>query len=103
MDPNALEKEFELYPEVKLVVVAHLYGTHGKMDQIKQICDEHGALIVEDAAENLGAKYLQNGEWKGIGSLGHYGCISFNGSIITISKVIQMWSIICNTPTYIAV
>ena len=62
MDPDALEKAFELYPEVKLVVVAHLYGTPGKMEEIKRICDVHGALIVEDAAESLGAKYLLNGE-----------------------------------------
>ena len=87
MDPDALEKAFELYPEVKLVVVAHLYGTPGKMDRIKKICDDHGALIVEDAAESLGAKYLLNGEWKETGSLGNYNCISFNGNkIITGSS-----------------
>jgi dTDP-4-amino-4,6-dideoxygalactose transaminase len=51
MDPVALEKAFELYPEVKLIVVAHLYGTPGKIDEIKAIADAHGALIVEDAAE----------------------------------------------------
>ena len=51
MDPKALEKAFEIYPDVKLVVVAHLYGTPGKMEEIKAICDKHGALIVEDAAE----------------------------------------------------
>ena len=87
MDPDALEKAFELYPEVKLVVAAHLYGTPGKMDKIKEICDAHGALIVEDAAESLGAKYLLKGEWKETGSLGNYGCISFNGNkIITGSS-----------------
>ena len=87
MDPKALEKAFELYPEVRLVVVAHLYGTPGKMDEIKRICDAHGALIVEDAAESLGAKYLLNGEWKETGSLGDYNCISFNGNkIITGSS-----------------
>lgn len=87
MDPDALEKAFELYPEVKLVVVAHLYGTPGKMEKIKEICNVHGALIVEDAAESLGAKYLLNGEWKETGSLGNYGCISFNGNkIITGSS-----------------
>ena len=80
MDPVALEKAFELYPEVKLVVVAHLYGTPGKMEEIKRICDAHGALIVEDAAESLGAKYLLNGEWKETGSIGDYNCISFNGN-----------------------
>ena len=57
MDPKALEKAFEIYPDVKLVVIAHLYGTPGKIDEIKAICDAHGALIVEDAAESLGATY----------------------------------------------
>ena len=78
MDPVALEKAFELYPDVKLVVVAHLYGTPGKMEEIRRIADAHGALIVEDAAESLGATY------KGIqtGTLGDYNAISFNGNKI---------------------
>lgn len=83
MDPVALEKAFEIYPDVKLVVIAHLYGTPAKMDEIKAICDKHGALIVEDAAESLGATY------KGIqtGMFGDYAAISFNGNkIITGSS-----------------
>ena len=80
MDPKALEKAFEIYPEVKLVVVAHLYGTPGKMEEIKAICDKHGALIIEDAAESLGAKYKLNGKWVETGTLGDYNCISFNGN-----------------------
>ena len=87
MDPAALEKAFELYPEVKLVVLAHLYGTPGKMDEIKAICDKHGALIVEDAAESLGAKYKLNGKWVETGTIGDYNAISFNGNkIITGSS-----------------
>ena len=82
MDPVALEKAFELYPDVKLVVIAHLYGTPGKMEEIKRICDAHGALIVEDAAESLGAKYKVNDEWVETGSLGDYNAISFNGNKI---------------------
>ena len=82
MDPAALEKAFELYPEVKLVVLAHLYGTPGKMEEIKAICDKHGALIVEDAAESLGAKYKLHGKWVETGNLGDYNCISFNGNKI---------------------
>ena len=78
MDPVALEKAFEIYPDVKLVVVAHLYGTPGKIDEIKAICDKHGALIVEDAAESLGATY----KGKQTGMFGDYGCISFNGNKI---------------------
>lgn len=83
MDPVALEKAFELYPEVKIVVVAHLYGTPGKIDEIKAVCDKHGAVIVEDAAESLGATY------KGVqtGTFGSFNCISFNGNkIITGSS-----------------
>ena len=87
MDPVALEKAFELYPEAKIVVIAHLYGTPGKIEELKEICDRHGALIVEDAAESLGAKYLYHGEWKETGSFGNYNCISFNGNkIITGSS-----------------
>ena len=58
MDPIALEKAFELYPDVRLIILAHLYGTPGKMDEIRAIAKAHNALIVEDAAESLGAKYL---------------------------------------------
>lgn len=83
MDPEALEKAFEIYPDVKVVVVAHLYGTPGKIDEIKEICSKHGATIIEDAAESLGATY------KGVqtGNFGSYNCISFNGNkIITGSS-----------------
>ena len=82
MSPEALEKAFALYPEVRLVVIAHLYGTPGKMDEITAICRRHGALIVEDAAESLGAKYKLNGQWVETGTLGDYNCISFNGNKI---------------------
>ncbi len=83
MSPKALEKAFEIYPEVKLLVIAHLYGTPGKIDEIRTICDKHGALIVEDAAESFGATY------KGVqtGNFGDYSIISFNGNkIITGSS-----------------
>lgn len=78
MDPVALEKAFELYPDVRVIVVAHLYGTPGKIDEIRAIADRHGALIVEDAAESLGATY------KGVqtGTFGDASCISFNGNKI---------------------
>lgn len=82
MDPVALEKAFEIYPDVKLIVVAHLYGTPGKMEEIKRIADFHNALIVEDAAESLGAKYKLEGSWVETGTLGDYNVISFNGNKI---------------------
>ena len=83
MDPVALEKAFELYPDVKVVVMANLYGTPAKMDEIVAVCEKHGAVIVEDAAESLGATY------KGVqtGTFGAYNAISFNGNkIITGSS-----------------
>ncbi len=78
MDPKALEKAFALYPDVKLIVIAHLYGTPGKIDEIKSIADKHGALIVEDAAESLGATY----RGRQTGSFGDFRAISFNGNKI---------------------
>lgn len=83
MDPVALEKAFELYPEVKVVVLVHLYGTPAKVDEIRVICDKHGAILIEDAAESLGATY--KGEQTG--TFGAYRAISFNGNkIITGSS-----------------
>lgn len=82
MDPVALEKAFEIYPDTKLIVIAHLYGTPGKMDEIRAISNKHGALIVEDAAESLGARYKLNGKWVETGAIGDYNCISFNGNKI---------------------
>ena len=78
MDPVALEKAFAMYPEVKVVVTAHLYGTPGKVDEIRKVCDEHGAILIEDAAESLGATY----KGKQTGQFGTYNAISFNGNKI---------------------
>ena len=99
MDPVALEKAFEIYPDVKLIILAHLYGTPGKMEEIKRIADVHGALIVEDAAESLGAKYKLNGVWTETGSLGDYNCISFNGNNV-LERV--CYPAICNKVLKIA-
>ena len=83
MDPAALEKAFETYPDVKIIVLAQLYGTPAKIDEIKAVCDRHGAVLIEDAAESLGASY--KGRQTGI--FGRYSCISFNGNkIITGSS-----------------
>ena len=76
MDPVALEKAFEMYPDVKLVVCAELYGFSGDIGRIKEICEQYGALLIEDAAEAMGAT------WKGrqCGSYGDYSAISYNGN-----------------------
>ena len=82
MSPEALEQAFKLYPDTRLIVLAHLYGTPGKMQKIREIARKHNALIVEDAAESLGARYKLDGEWVETGTLGNYNCISFNGNKI---------------------
>lgn len=82
MDPEALKKAFEKYPDVKVVIVVNLYGVPAKFDEIRAICEAHGAILIEDAAESLGATY------KGTqtGNFGKYNIISFNGNkIITTS------------------
>lgn len=83
MDPKALEKAFEIYPEVKIVVMAHLYGTPGKMEELISIIKKHNAVLIEDAAESMGASY----RGKETGTFGDYNIISFNGNkIITGSS-----------------
>ncbi len=83
MDPVALERAFELYPEVKHVVLVNLYGVPGKMDRIRQICNRHGACLIEDAAESMGATY----RGRQTGAFGNLGVLSFNGNkIITGSS-----------------
>lgn len=101
MDPVALEKAFEIYPDVRLVVMVHLYGTPSKIDELKEVCDRHGAIIIEDAAESLGARYRSkyksnepegdvgrrtNAYWRETGTFGKYNCISFNGNKIIIGS-----------------
>ena len=82
MDPLALEKAFEKYPNPKAVIVVHLYGTPAKMDEIIRICKKHNVPLIEDAAESLGSIY--NGQQTG--TFGEYGVFSFNGNkIITTS------------------
>ncbi|MGQ7449001.1 DegT/DnrJ/EryC1/StrS family aminotransferase [Streptococcus suis] len=83
MDPEALEKAFEIYPNVKVVVLVHLYGVPAKIDEIRAICDRHGAVLIEDAAESLGATY----KGQQTGTFGKHSIISFNGNkIITGSS-----------------
>lgn len=82
MDPEALKKAFAKYPQAKAVVMAHLYGTPAKIDEIRAVCREHGAVLIEDAAESLGSTY----KGKMTGTFGDFGIFSFNGNkIITTS------------------
>ena len=82
-DPAALERAFALFPDTKVVIVANLYGTPAKMDEILAVCERHGAVLIEDAAESLGATY----RGRQTGSFGAYNAISYNGNkIITGSS-----------------
>ncbi len=78
MDPKALEKAFSIYPDTKVVIVVDLYGIPAKLQEIREICDRHGAVLIEDAAEALGSTY----KGKRTGSFGTYNVISFNGNKI---------------------
>lgn len=78
MDPVALEKAFELYPDVKFVILVHLYGVPAKLDEIKSICEKHNAILIEDSAEALGATY----KGKPIGTENNFNILSFNGNKI---------------------
>ena len=82
MDPVALEKAFQKYPDTKVVIVVNLYGTPAKLDEIKSICDKYEAMLIEDAAESLSATY------RGVqtGTFGKYNAISFNGNKIITSS-----------------
>lgn len=97
MDPCSLERAFALYPETRLIILVHLYGTPGKIEEIRSIADAHGALIVEDAAESLGATYTVSscttlaqrlGKSGSVqtGTFGDYGVVSFNGNNVVTTK-----------------
>lgn len=82
MSPAALEEAFRKYPNVKAVLVVHLYGLCADMDQIMEICNKYHVPVIEDAAESLGSYY----KGKHSGTIGDYGIYSFNGNkIITTS------------------
>ncbi|WP_442870208.1 DegT/DnrJ/EryC1/StrS family aminotransferase [Butyricicoccus sp. Marseille-Q5471] len=86
MDPRALEKAFVKYPQCKCVVIANLYGTPAKLDEIRDVCDAHGAVMIEDAAESLSATY----KGKQTGTFGQYNTISLHGDkFLTVKMSIQ--------------
>ena len=101
MDPCSFERAFALYPETRLIILVHLYGTPGKIEEIRSIADAHGALIVEDAAESLGATYTVSscttlaqrlGKSGSVqtGTFGDYGVVSFNGN--NVFKTVSLFA-----------
>ena len=92
MSPEALERAFEKYPDVKAVMPVHLYGLPANMDRIMEICKKHGVPVIEDAAESLGTLY--HGQYTG--TFGDYGAFSFNGNKIITTSGGGM--LVCNLP-----
>lgn len=92
MSPEALERAFEKYPEVKAVMPVHLYGLPANMDRIMEICKKHGVPVIEDAAESLGSLY----HGQATGTFGDYGIFSFNGNKIITTSGGGM--LVCNLP-----
>ena len=92
MSPEALERAFEKYPNVKAVMPVHLYGLPANMDRIMEICKKHGVPVIEDAAESLGTLY--HGQYTG--TFGDYGAFSFNGNKIITTSGGGM--LVCNLP-----
>ncbi|MBR4288838.1 MAG: aminotransferase class V-fold PLP-dependent enzyme [Clostridia bacterium] len=78
MDPQALKKAFQIYPDTRVVVLAHLYGTPSKLDEILDICKRYKAILIEDAAESMGATF--RGTQTGV--FGDIAVFSFNGNKI---------------------
>lgn len=92
MSPAALKKAFEKYPDTKIVIPVHLYGMAANIEEIQKICDEHGAVMIEDAAESLGTLY----KGRSTGTFGRYGVFSFNGNKIITTSGGGM--LVCNAP-----
>ena len=92
MSPEALERAFEKYPNVKAVMPVHLYGLPANMDRIMEICKKHGVPVIEDAAESLGSLY----HGQATGTFGDYGIFSFNGNKIITTSGGGM--LVCNLP-----
>lgn len=72
MCPNDLISR--ITPRTKAVIVVHMLGTSAKMDRIKEICDEHELILIEDTAWGCGGEF----QGKKLGTIGDIGCFSFD-------------------------
>ncbi|WP_179353504.1 DegT/DnrJ/EryC1/StrS family aminotransferase [Winogradskyella vidalii] len=90
VDPKAVEAA--ITPKTKAVMVVQMCGSMGHMDALKQVCDSHHLLLVEDACQAIGATY----KGEPLGSIGDLGCFSFDfvktitcgegGAVVTNNK-----------------
>ena len=71
LDPHAVEKV--LSSRTKVIVIVHLYGLVGQLDEIIRIAREHKLILIEDCAQAYGSKF--NGKY--VGTFGDIGCFSF--------------------------
>lgn len=91
LDVESLKKTFEVHPDLKCVVVTHLYGHIGEIMEIVQFCKVNNILVIEDCAQAFGARKFNSwaGSWgdaatfsfyptKNLGGLGDGGAVAFS-------------------------
>lgn len=69
--------ETALSEKTKAVMIAHTLGNPFDLEAVKDFCDKHDLWLIEDNCDALGTKYLNKGEWKYSGTIGHIGTSSF--------------------------
>lgn len=75
IDPKLIEEK--VTPRTRAIIPVHLYGQCADMDPILEIARRRGLVVIEDAAQSIGAEYISDSKTRRAGSLGDYGCFSF--------------------------